>query len=327
MLKNEKTPLIRLGLQPNRRSVCLQLSLAPLMALAWPAVGKTSGNAYVTEISDGIFAHHGRVELQTEANRGDISNNGFIVGHEAVAVVDTGGSYQTGLALREAVKQATNKPIKYVINTHMHPDHVLGDAAFLPDNPQFVGHAKLARALGARSARYLEAAREAMGEAAFAGTEIVMPTLEVSEPTELDLGNRKIVLEPQPTAHTDNDLVVRDRKTGTAFLGDLIFSVHVPALDGSIVGWMDVLEKFGTEAPAVVVPGHGPVAMQWPEASQPIQRYLGKLASDVREIIKRGGTIKEAIETAGESERGKWKLFDEFHRRNVTAAFAELEWE
>lgn len=320
---------LRFGLsrQHSRREVCVGLALAPLIAAAPPAVGKAATKAEISEISDGIFVHRGRHELQTPSNLGDISNSGFIVGDESVAVIDTGGSYATGAALREAVKQATSKPIRYVVNTHMHPDHVLGDAAFGPDKPQFIGHVKLARALAARRSRYLQAAREAMGEKGFAGSEIVMPTKGIAERTELDLGKRTIVFEPQPTAHTDNDLVIRDTKTGTAFLGDIIFSGHVPALDGSIVGWLSVLEKLGANAPSVVVPGHGPAAMDWHAAYQPVQRYLQTIADDVRAIIKRGGTINKAMQTAGESERGKWLLFDDFHRRNVSAAFAELEWE
>ena len=51
------------------------------------------------------------------------------------------------------------------------------------------------------------------------------------------------------------------------------------------------------------------------------------LASDVRKLIKDGNTIEEAVATAGQSERGKWQLFDEHHPHNVTAAFTELEWE
>jgi hypothetical protein len=57
------------------------------------------------------------------------------------------------------------------------------------------------------------------------------------------------------------------------------------------------------------------------------RRYLNTVAEEIRKIIDRGGTIEEAIDTVGYAERGQWLLFDEYHRRNVTAAFAELEWE
>jgi hypothetical protein len=67
--------------------------------------------------------------------------------------------------------------------------------------------------------------------------------------------------------------------------------------------------------------------MEMPEALAPEQRYLGAIATDVRQLIKDGKTLEDATRTAGFSEREAWKLFDHYHVRNVTAAFAELEWE
>jgi hypothetical protein len=78
---------------------------------------------------------------------------------------------------------------------------------------------------------------------------------------------------------------------------------------------------------ARVVPGHGPHAMELTQALAPEHRYLASIAADVRQLIKDGKTLEDAIKTAGFSERDAWKLFDRYHVRNVTAAFAELEWE
>lgn len=166
-----------------------------------------------------------------------------------------------------------------------------------------------------------------LGEGAFAGSEIVLPTRLIKEPTTLDLGDRTLLLEPQATAHTDNDLIVTDTKTNTLFLGDLLFSVHVPTIDGSITGWLTLLNEMGKRQAARVVPGHGPKTMAWPEALEPEQRYLAAIADDVRRQIAEGKTLAEATKTAGFSEKDAWKLFDQYHVRNVTAAFAELEWE
>jgi quinoprotein relay system zinc metallohydrolase 2 len=281
----------------------------------------------VEEVAPGVFVHHGQYGLFTPRNSGDVSNCGFVVGDEAVAVIDTSGSYRLGRALLAAIRAHTNKPVRYVINTHMHPDHVFGNAAFSGERPRFVGHKKLARALSARSDRYLAANRELLGDEAFEGTQIIMPDTPVDGRMEIDLGRRKLVLTAEPTAHTDNDLIVLDETSGTLFLGDLLFSVHVPALDGSIRGWLAVLDKLKNEKIARAVPGHGPVSMPWPEALAAEQRYLSRIATEVREAVKQGRTIAETTRTAGQSERGQWQLFDEFNARNVSAAFAELEWE
>jgi len=281
----------------------------------------------VTEIAPGVFVHQGLYELQSPENRGDMANASFVVGNDAVAVIDTSGSAVMGRELREAIRAVTDKPIRYVINTHMHPDHVFGNAAFKQYKPEFVGHYKLARGLGSRAERYLTVMKTLLGEEAFEGTEVILPTVAVKDSLTLDLGGRSLVLEAQPTAHTDNDLIITDTATNTLFLGDLLFSGHVPTLDGSIKGWLTLLDQLSQKQAARVVPGHGPHAMAFPEALTPEQKYLSAIATDVRKLINDGKTLQEATKTAGYSERDAWKLFDHYHVRNVTAAFAELEWE
>ncbi|MEE8309721.1 MAG: quinoprotein relay system zinc metallohydrolase 2, partial [Hyphomicrobium sp.] len=216
----------------------------------------------------------------------------------------------------------------YVINTHMHPDHVFGNAAFEDEKPTFVGHHKLPRALAARADRYLKANEELLGEEAFDGTQIIPPTLLVEDKLELDLGGRVVILEAHKTAHTDNDVTVYDKQTGTLFLGDLLFAKHVPALDGSIRGWLALLDQLSQRKDvARVVPGHGPASVDWPNALAAEKRYLARIADDVRAFIKQGRTLAQAAKEAGLSEKGAWLLFEEYHARNVSAAFAELEWE
>lgn len=280
-----------------------------------------------TEVASGVFVHQGRYELQSPENKGDMANASFIIGSDAVAVIDTLGSAKVGRELRSAIKALTDKPIRYVINSHMHPDHVFGNAAFKEDNPQFVGHHKLARGLSERASQYLAANKEMLGPEAFAGCEIILPTVSVQDRLSLDLGGRTLLLEAQKTAHTDNDLIVTDSATDTVFLADLLFSGAIPTLDGSIRGWLALIEQLEQRKAARVIPGHGPHAMHLPEAMRDEQRYWSVVAADVRKLIKEGKTIQDATKSAGFSERGKWELFDQYHVRNVTAAFAELEWE
>ena len=111
-------------------------------------LGTTAGRAEtaalpVTEIASGVFVHNGVHEEASAANEDAIANIGFMIGDEAVAVIDPGGSFAEGSALRAAIRARTDQPIRYVILTHVHPDHISGAAAFRDDHPDFVGHAKL----------------------------------------------------------------------------------------------------------------------------------------------------------------------------------------
>lgn len=281
----------------------------------------------VTEIADGVFVHRGVHELMAESNAGAIANAGFVVGAKAVAVIDTGGSPAEGARLLAAIGKVTPLPVAYVINTHMHPDHVLGNQAFRPSGAAFAGHRNLAAALAARAARYIEANGKLLGPVLGKDLEIVPPTMPVDDEAVIDLGGRRLVLTAWPTAHTDNDLTVLDETTGTLFTGDLLFVEHLPVVDGKLTGWLQVMDRLARIPAPRAVPGHGPASVAWPAALADQRRYLERLAADLRDIIARGGTLEEAVATAGRSERDRWLLFDDFNARNATAGFAELEWE
>jgi quinoprotein relay system zinc metallohydrolase 2 len=279
------------------------------------------------DIGDGIYAFSGVHEQMTQANQGAICNLGVIVGREAVAVVDSGGSLVEAKAFIAAIRNVTDKPVKYLISTHMHPDHIFGNAAFRDIGATVVGHHNLPRALEARGEFYLQNYRNQIGEDLMKGIEIVPPTVLVTDPLELDLGGRRIELRAWKPAHTDNDLTVFDHATKTLFAGDLVFMRHLPTLDGSFLGWIDQLGTLADVTAARAIPGHGPVPADWPDALVPELRYFQALAMDLREAIAKGTPLSEAVKTAGLSERDNWSLFDDYNERNATAAYAELEWE
>ncbi|MEJ2453568.1 MAG: MBL fold metallo-hydrolase [Candidatus Thiodiazotropha sp.] len=313
-----------------------------------------AGESAAIEIAPGVYVWSGAQEEFSPANGGHIANIGFIVGDQRVAVIDTGSSYAEGLALRRMISEVTPLPVGYVILTHMHPDHVLGAAAFTQDKPVFIGHQQLNEAMARRQQVYVARMKQILGSAA-EGTRMVFPSQNVAigRVFSLDLGNRTLQLRAYPTAHTNNDLTIFDEQTGTLWLSDLLFVERIPVMDGSLLGWLKLIDNFmqvecmatGDSEPgrqtvtdedgsqrmcervARVVPGHGPVVTQWKAALADERHYLETIADGIRKVIKKGGTIPEAVESVGWGEQNKWLLFQQYHGRNVTAGFAELEWE
>jgi len=280
----------------------------------------------VQQVAPGIYVHLSQVELADTGNHGEIANIGFIVGDRCVAVIDTGGNPAQGRALKKAIETATPKPVCYVINTHVHPDHIYGNIVFKAPGVKFVGHKSLSRAMASRGPFYLDKAPEQLG-IRLTAADIIAPDIAVEEPKEIDLGGRILTLTAHPAAHTDNDLTVFDRNTNTLWLADLLFIEHLPVIDGSLKGWLAVLSSLEHNSYKLVIPGHGPVVTDWPQAMKPEKDYLQMLLTDIRTFIKTGGHLEQAVETVGYSAQGNWKLFEQFHRKNVTTAFAEIEWE
>ena len=307
------------------RPVPLLALLGGIFLVATAAAAPPPKPFDMTEVAPGIFVRQGVNEDATVENDDAIANIGFIVGQASVAVIDPGGSLGDGQRLRATIKAKTDEPIRYVVMTHAHPDHVFGAVAFEGDHPVFVGHARLAGVLVDRGNYYHRRLAAILGPDRVGDFE--MPSLFIEDKGTLDLGGRVLELQAHGAAHTDNDLSVFDRQTGTLWAADLLFVDRIPSIDGSLVGWVKELAALKTLPAVRAVPGHGPPVELWPAGAADEERYFGTLLTEIRAVIARGGDIETAVATVGQGERGRWQLFDDYNGHNVTAAFKELEWE
>ena len=330
-----------LGKGPTRQfdAVSCIILIVVLAAVLWTGIPAASAqepgvasNADVApldfdEIAGGVFVHHGLVAETTPENQGAIANIGFVVGDDSVAMIDSGGSLEEAQAALAAIRKVTGKPVRYLIDTHMHPDHIFGNQVFKAAGTTIIAHRRMPAALATRTATYTLSMDEQLGEKLAGEVTITPPDETVADTRTIDLGDRKLVLKAWATAHTDNDLTVYDETSRTLFAGDLLFLDHVPVIDGSILGWLKQTPELQAIPALRVVAGHGPVSAPWPSAIAPQTRYLETLAADLRKAIADGIQLSQAAKMAAAGERGRWKLFDSYNERNATAAYAELEWE
>ena len=304
----------------------------PRLAVAlWLLGAATPSTALATQfeiqqVAAGVFVHFGRPLDLDAPDHDDIANIGFIVGTRCVAVIDTGGSVRVGRALLAAIRQRTQTPVCYIINTHVHVDHVLGNAAFTASHASFIGHAALPDAI-ARSRLYFLQHYPADLDPPASAEQIIAPDQRVQGSLELDLGGRRLQLRAWPVAHTDCDLTVLDESTLTLWTGDLLFRQRLPAVDGDVGGWLGVIDEMARIPVKRAIPGHGPLATDLKSALAPERRYLRALLDGTQSAIDRGQSLPEAIDGVAASEKPHWLLWDSTQPRNVTRVYQQLEWQ
>lgn len=214
-------------------------------------------------------------------------NTGVSVGADGVLVIDTKVPSATA-ALIEAVNGITDKPVRLVVNTHFHYDHVSGNAALAERGAVIVSHDNVRRRLRAN-------------ETAPAG----LPDVTYDSALTIHFNGDTIrVIHPRH-AHTDGDSFLYLQPSNILFMGDVYFASGYPFIDlehgGSVPGYIAAVEKALAiaDGDTIIVPGHGPVSDR-----QSLERYhhmLTTLAGRVRELMTQGKSL-EAIQAAGVTE-------------------------
>ena len=280
----------------------------------------------ITKIGDGVYAAIGGDDDPAE------SNAGFIVGNNGVVVVDTFEDVGAARDLLAEIRKVTNLPIRYVINTHYHLDHVGGNAVFAEAGATILAHRNL-RAWE-RTENYKFFGDNPKPEKRAYVEAFVLPDMTYTDAVDIYLGNRLVQVRYM-LGHTGGDSVVivpsaKNYTDDIVFGGDLLWKNRVPNLiDASTDLWIETLDKFLTNyAKAVFVPGHGEVA-----DSGDVRFFrdyftaLRKSVAKFQKEAKSGDALIEAVTAELKPAYGKWKFFDPFVKRGIALTAAELKGE
>ena len=251
-------------------------------------------------------------------------NTGFVVGQDAVAVIDTFQTQAAAEALLAAIRKTTPLPIRYVIDTHYHLDHVAGNNVF-------------AQAGAVVMAQENVRAWERSENLKFFGDKITpeqkqmvqslgLPSLTYREGAKLDLGGRQLVVRVMP-GHTGGDSVVCVPDVDVVFTGDLFWDHTLPNLiDADTTQQIATNDAFLHDYPqATFVPGHGEVGHA--ADVQAFRDYLAALrqaVSEARAAGKSGQALVDAVLPGLKQKYGDWSAFDYFATHNIEQTDAEL---
>lgn len=271
-------------------------------------------------VAEGVYVFSGRNEHFTRDNGGNIVNTGFIVGTDAVIVIDTGPSLQYGEQQRKAIAAITRVPVRQVYVTHQHPDHYLGDAAY--------ADASIAALPATISA--IQTQGNALADNLYrlvggwmAGTQSQSPT-STAQPGAVEIGGRKLRLIGT-AGHTAGDLMVYDEASRTLFAGDLVFHDRAPTTpNADLLQWLNALDQIRQIDFKVLVPGHGAVVRD-ASAIEQTRDYLQWLSTSLHTAAEQGRDMVEVMNQPLPDRFQKLAVHDEEYRRSVSHLYPAIE--
>jgi glyoxylase-like metal-dependent hydrolase (beta-lactamase superfamily II) len=283
-------------------------------------------------VADGVYFVQGLSALGSAANQNFISNAGFVITSEGVVVIDALGSPPLAQRLLAEIRKLTPLPIKLVLVTHYHADHIYGLQVFKDAGATIVGHALARDYLASDAARLrLQASREELFPWVDETTRLLPADRWVGSPdvhadTTITLGDTPLLLRPVGPSHTPEDLVIFVPSRGVLFSGDLLFRGRIPFVgQADSGGWIRALDRMLTMQPRVVVPGHGPASTD-PASDLALTRdYLLYLRETMGEAARNLEPFDEVYARTDWRRFSGLPLFQAANRMNAYNTFLLME--
>jgi glyoxylase-like metal-dependent hydrolase (beta-lactamase superfamily II) len=281
------------------------------------------------QVADGVYAVITPArDFPNPENRGWNSNSGFVVTDDGVLVVDTGSSTTIGKALRAVIAGVTDQPVRWIVNTHGHGDHWLGNAGVADENTEIIA-SSLVKERASNNADYWIDLFNKMTEGATGQSAARAPNSIVDDRITRTLGGVTVEFIPSGDSHSPGDLIVWVPQQKVLITGDVVYSDRAPsAFDAKIKQWIATLGQLEALAPQVVIPGHGGLSDAGSITRE--REYFQALWSTVKEGYDAGKPDYEILPTVKErlaSYRDGYPGFDDKIGPSVSHVYLQVEQE
>lgn len=282
-----------------------------IIALSIATLARPASDFALRKIGEGVWA-----AIVDDAGKAG-GNAGFVVGEDGVLVVDTFQDPEPAAALLAEIRKITKLPIRFVVNTHYHLDHVNGNDVFAAAGAVIVAHKNVRVWVRTENVKMLDPPVTPEKKARVAS--IALPNVVYDSSLDLYLGSRPVNVRFYP-GHTGGDSVVSIPDAHVVFCGDLLWKDHIPNLiDATTSDWIKTLDAMPADyGVSTWVPGHGDIANA--DDIQVFRKYL----FDLKSAVKESGASVAAILPSLRSKYGKWGFFDELARDGILQMSEEL---
>ena len=277
----------------------------------------------------------GSYGVPDDRNEGHTSNAGFLVTDEGVVVFDSLGTPALGDALLRKIRSVTSKPVRFVVASHYHADHIYGLQAFRDQTDAVIvaqehglTYTDVNNLDDENAEARLQQRREALAPWVNKDTRIVLPDIAFRVAAELKLGAHLLQLIYAGPAHSMSDVMMLVLPERVLFAGDIVQNGRVPFMASAAVNtrnWSKGLEEVGALAPTFVIPGHGRVHTNAKEAIEFTQTYINHVRAKMGDAVENWVSFEDAYKATDWSAYASMPAFAENNRGNAYRVFLEIE--
>ncbi len=279
-----------------------------------------------TRVSEHVYAWLGPHGGPNPENRGFRMNLAFVVGGDAVAVLEAGYTEPMAEEMLGHIARITSLPVKYAISTNSQPDRYLGAEVFRRRGAAHVASAPEARRMAEMGGMFAQGVEAALRLPRGSVRPPRAPDRPIDQETVLELGGVTLRLHPLAAAHTPGPLAIHVVQDNVVYAGDVLYGGRLPAVieGGNLQSWIQVFDELRRFGDATFVPGHGrPGKLETFQFST--RAYLVMLRDHMKKMLEEGVGMLEAVNRLDQSRFARLANYEDLARRNANFAFQEAE--